>query len=42
LIEHDGKDLRKLPFLERKAALARLRRNTNAGILLNARGEMRA
>jgi hypothetical protein len=27
LIEHDGKDLRNLPFLDRKAALARLLRN---------------
>jgi ATP-dependent DNA ligase len=35
LIEHDGEDLRNLPFLERKAALARLLRNTEAGILLN-------
>src|ERR1700751_4955995 len=35
LIEHNGKDLRKLPFLDRKAALARLLRDTEAGILLN-------
>ena len=35
LIEHDGEDLRDLPFLDRKAALARLLRNTEAGILLN-------
>jgi bifunctional non-homologous end joining protein LigD len=35
LIEHDGKDLRNLPFLDRKAALAQLLRNTMAGILLN-------
>jgi bifunctional non-homologous end joining protein LigD len=35
LIEHDGEDLRNLPFLDRKAALARLSRNTEAGILLN-------
>jgi bifunctional non-homologous end joining protein LigD len=35
LIEHDGEDLRNLPFLDRKAALARLLRNTEAGILLN-------
>jgi bifunctional non-homologous end joining protein LigD len=35
LIEHDGEDLRDLPFLDRKAALARLQRNTEAGILLN-------
>jgi bifunctional non-homologous end joining protein LigD len=34
LIEHDGKDLRDLPFLNRKAALAQLLRNTKAGILL--------
>jgi bifunctional non-homologous end joining protein LigD len=35
LIERDGEDLRGLPFLDRKAALARLLRNTKAGILLN-------
>jgi bifunctional non-homologous end joining protein LigD len=35
LIEHDGEDLRHLPFLDRKAALARLLRDTEAGILLN-------
>jgi bifunctional non-homologous end joining protein LigD len=35
LIEHDGEDLRKLPFLDGKAALARLLRDTEAGILLN-------
>jgi bifunctional non-homologous end joining protein LigD len=35
LIEHDGDDLRNLPFLDRKAALARLLRNTGAGILFN-------
>jgi bifunctional non-homologous end joining protein LigD len=35
LIEHDGEDLRKRPFLDRKAALARLLRNIEAGILLN-------
>jgi hypothetical protein len=35
LIEHDGADLRKLPFLDRKAALARLLRATEAGILFN-------
>jgi bifunctional non-homologous end joining protein LigD len=35
LIEHDGGDLRNLPFLDRKAALARLLRETEAGILLN-------
>jgi hypothetical protein len=32
LIEHDGEDLRNLPFLDRKAALARLLRETEAGI----------
>ncbi len=37
LIEHDGEDFRNLPFLERKAALARLLRRTKAGILLNER-----
>jgi bifunctional non-homologous end joining protein LigD len=30
LIEHDGEDLRNLPFLDRKGALAGLRRNTKA------------
>jgi bifunctional non-homologous end joining protein LigD len=35
LIEHDGDDLRKFPFLDRKAALAGLLRNTKAGILFN-------
>jgi bifunctional non-homologous end joining protein LigD len=35
LIEHDGEDLRGLPFLDRKAALARLLRGTEAGIRLN-------
>jgi bifunctional non-homologous end joining protein LigD len=35
LIEHDGEDLRPRPFLERKAALARLLHDTEAGILLN-------
>jgi bifunctional non-homologous end joining protein LigD len=35
LIEHDGEDLRNRPFLDRKDALARLLRNTRAGILLN-------
>jgi bifunctional non-homologous end joining protein LigD len=34
-IEHDGEDLRNLTFLDRKAALGRLLRNTKAGILLN-------
>jgi ATP-dependent DNA ligase len=33
LIEHDGEDLRGRPFLDRKAALARM--HTKAGILLN-------
>ena len=37
LIEHDSEDLRNLPFLDRKAALARLLRNTEAGILFNER-----
>jgi bifunctional non-homologous end joining protein LigD len=35
LIEHDGEDLRDRPFLERKAALARLLCDAKAGILLN-------
>jgi ATP-dependent DNA ligase len=35
LIEHDGADLRNHPFLDRKAALALLLRDTEAGILLN-------
>jgi bifunctional non-homologous end joining protein LigD len=35
LIEHDGEDMRNRRFLDRKAALARLLRNTEAGILLN-------
>jgi bifunctional non-homologous end joining protein LigD len=35
LIEHDGKDLGDRPFLERKAALARFLRDTEAAILLN-------
>src|SRR5215813_1854267 len=35
LIEHDGQDLRNRPFLDRKNALARLLRDTEAGILLN-------
>jgi bifunctional non-homologous end joining protein LigD len=35
LIEHDGEDMRNLPFLKRKAALARLLRGVKAGILLN-------
>jgi bifunctional non-homologous end joining protein LigD len=33
--EHDGEDMRNRPFLDRKAALARLLRNTEAGILFN-------
>src|SRR5215475_421883 len=35
LIEHDGEDMRNRPFLDRKTALARLLRNTEAGILFN-------
>ena len=35
LIEHDGEDMRDLPFLNRKAALARLLRDIEPGILLN-------
>jgi ATP-dependent DNA ligase len=35
LIEHDGEDMRNGAFLDRKAALAGLLRNTKAGILLN-------
>jgi bifunctional non-homologous end joining protein LigD len=35
LIEHDGEDLRNRAFLDRKAALARLLCNIEAGILLN-------
>jgi bifunctional non-homologous end joining protein LigD len=35
LIEHDGQDLRDLPFLDRKAALARLLRGTDTHILFN-------
>jgi bifunctional non-homologous end joining protein LigD len=35
LIEHDGEDMRNRPFLERKNALSRLLRNTEAGILFN-------
>jgi bifunctional non-homologous end joining protein LigD len=35
LIERDGEDLRDRPFLDRKAALARLLCDTGAGILLN-------
>jgi bifunctional non-homologous end joining protein LigD len=36
LIEHDGLDLRDLPFLDRKAALALLLRGTDTHILFNA------
>jgi bifunctional non-homologous end joining protein LigD len=35
LIEYDGEDMRALPFLDRKAALARLVGDLKAGILLN-------
>jgi bifunctional non-homologous end joining protein LigD len=35
LIEHDGEDLRDRPFLYRKAALARLLRGSETGILLH-------
>src|SRR5258708_6691246 len=35
LIEHDGEDLPDRPLLNRKAALARLLRDSEAGILLN-------
>jgi bifunctional non-homologous end joining protein LigD len=35
LVEYDGEDLRPRPFLERKAALAWLLRDAEAGILLN-------
>ena len=35
LIEHDGEDLRDRPFLDRKAALARLLRGIKLGVLLN-------
>ena len=35
LIEHDGEDLRDRAFLDRKATLARLLRDTEMGILLN-------
>jgi bifunctional non-homologous end joining protein LigD len=35
LIEHDGEDMRDLPFLDRKAAVARLVRDMETGILLN-------
>jgi ATP-dependent DNA ligase len=33
LVEHDGEDMRERPFLDRENALARLLRNTDAGIL---------
>jgi ATP-dependent DNA ligase len=35
LIEYDGEDLRKRPFLDRKVALGRLLSGAEAGILLN-------
>ena len=35
LIEHDSDDMRNRPFLGRKAALARLLRDSEAGILFN-------
>jgi bifunctional non-homologous end joining protein LigD len=35
LIERDGEDLRNLPLLDRKVALARLLRDTKTSILLN-------
>jgi bifunctional non-homologous end joining protein LigD len=35
LIEYDGEDLRRRPFLDRKAALTRLLGGIKAGILLN-------
>ena len=35
LTEHDGEDLRGRPFLDRKAALPRLLRDVEAGIVLN-------
>jgi ATP-dependent DNA ligase len=35
LIEYDGEDMRNLPFLDRKNALARLLSNTEAGIVLS-------
>jgi alpha-ketoglutarate-dependent taurine dioxygenase len=35
LIQHEGEDMRDRPFLDRKAELARLLRDTKAGILLN-------
>jgi ATP-dependent DNA ligase len=38
LIEHDGEDMRNHTFLDCKAALARLLRNTEAGILRTPAG----
>jgi bifunctional non-homologous end joining protein LigD len=35
LIEHDGEDMRNRRFLDRKNALARLLRHSEAGILFN-------
>ncbi len=35
LIEHEGQDMREHPFLDRKAALARLLRDTDTHILFN-------
>jgi bifunctional non-homologous end joining protein LigD len=35
MIEHDGEDMPQPSFLDRKAALARLLRNTEAGIRFN-------
>jgi len=35
LIEHDGEDMRNLPFLDRKAALAQLLSDTKAGFRFN-------
>jgi len=35
LIEHDGQDMRDLPFLDRKAALTLLLQDSEVGILLN-------
>jgi bifunctional non-homologous end joining protein LigD len=35
LIEHDGEDMRNLPFLDRKAALEQLLGGLNSGILFN-------
>jgi hypothetical protein len=35
LIAHDGEDMHNRPFLDRKAALARLLRNIESGILFN-------